>query len=312
MEVTKATGFSVAHYATSVRFWTHVAPAGLTQSFGVLWPVVVCGPIACALALAARRRHVPLALASVVAVAAYVVTPFSAGGRDGAPSLFALDLRFLAPALAVAAVLATALLSARVVVFIAGAVIVVNQVVGGGRWDGHDSVALCLLALVGAGMYVGPRVRRPTAALLAGTLLAVGGTWGWQVQADELADRYEPASAGRFAAYRWFEHVHDARIAVGGFADDYPLVGESLDNVVQYVGIAEPHGGWRPARSCVEWRRALAAGGYDYVVLSRARVRQGVPRETGWTESDAGARLVFRQDVTSVFSLDAPPNPSTC
>jgi hypothetical protein len=147
------------------------------------------------------------------------------------------------------------------------------------------------------------------ASLLAVVVAGVG----WPVQADELQDRYATVDSGMTAAFARFHDTHGLRIAVGGFANDYPLYGADLSNRVQYLGVTLPHGGFRPTRSCREWRAALAAGRYDDVVLSRSPLaRQRLPAEVAWTATDPAAHLVLRRGVTRVFRLDGPPDPASC
>ncbi len=78
---------------------------------------------------------------------------------------------------------------------------------------------------------------------------------------------------------------HHSRIAVAGdFAQlQYVFYGRNLANYVQYIGQPEPHHGYARIASCSEWRRALDAGRYDYVVTS-----------TGLISSPPGPRRTAR------------------
>ncbi|MEA3019911.1 MAG: hypothetical protein QOI47_1435 [Actinomycetota bacterium] len=312
-------GFTVLHYAGSLSFWTTTVPLGLVQSFGVLFPVIV-GAFLVAAATAVfepgRNRAARLiGIAALVAVAGYLVTPFGAGGPEGDPFLFPLDLRFLAPALALAAVASSTIVPTWPMLGAAAAAVAVDQVVGLGSWSLGSAVVLALVVgALGLALAALARshARRGVVAIGGAAVTLAALVWGWQVQHDQLSDRYEVGTTGRYVAYRYFADVEHARVAVGGFADDYPFVGVELSNWVQFIGVDQPHGGFRPAATCREWMTALRAGRYDYVVLSRSRVAQGTPPETAWTATDPSAQVVLHRDVTTVFRLHGLPSPATC
>jgi hypothetical protein len=160
-----------------------------------------------------------------------------------------------------------------------------------------------------------PAARRRLAA--SGALVAVVvalGASGWSVQRDYLEDRYASQQADNPGAVPMFRNLRDQRIAVGGFADDYPLFGEALTNQVQYVGVEEPGGTFRPVVDCREWLSRLRAGHYDYVVVgvSPAALHRGQPREEDWTERDGAAREVFQRGFTTVFRLEGRVDPASC
>jgi hypothetical protein len=311
-------GFTIVHYGLDRSFWTDVVPRGLDQSFGPLWPLlaVAVGAAAVMTALDGGSRTERLAgVACGLSALAYAVTPFSAGGPDGHPTLFALDLRFLAPTLVLAVVATSAVRRANLVVAAAGAIAVADQVAGHGRWPGPPLPLLRLTCCVAALAIVAlvMMVKRPRLAVAIAIATGSAVAAGWPVQADELSDRYSQVRSGLTAAFAAFGPTHDLRIAVGGFADDYPLYGNDLSNHVQYVGVTLPHGGFRPAGNCREWRTALRQGHYDYVVVSRSPVaRQHVPVEARWTAGDPAARLVLSRGVTRVYRLVGAPTPSAC
>lgn len=335
MESTETFGSTVVDYLGSASFWSTTVPEGLLRSFGPLWPVLVGGALAAAATAVVRpgRRDLRLVgAASVVAMAAYTVTPFSAGGPEGNPRLFALDLRFLAPALSLAAVAAagwcrpttTGRLGGRrahVVVGAAAVAVVANQFSEAGRWPPVEgALAAAVAAFAAAGLAVALATRPPrwnahrapwwaVAAVLA--LVAVGA--GRAVQDHHQLTRYAAGTGTNAAAYRALRDARDARIAVGGFALTYPLYGDDLSNRVTVVGVDLPHGGFRLTRSCTEWRWALRAGDFDYVVLSRSPVaRQTPPAELAWT-TDPTAEPIVREGVTTVYRLRGDgPDPADC
>ena len=94
--------FSIAHYAADTAVWREYFGPGLHHAFGILWPLVIAGALAGGLlALFAGRDRV-LRWMGAVALAgllAYLFTPLSASGADGAPVGFAINIRYAVPAL---------------------------------------------------------------------------------------------------------------------------------------------------------------------------------------------------------------------
>jgi hypothetical protein len=133
-------GFSVIHYVRSPSFWAVTGIPGLQKSFGWTWPLlVVGGTVAAALAVAGRggtrsAAERLIGVTAIAAFAAYLFTPWSAGGPPGRPHLFPLDLRFLAPALGLAAIAGARPRVARWVLAASVVVVATNQLDGAGRW----------------------------------------------------------------------------------------------------------------------------------------------------------------------------------
>jgi hypothetical protein len=330
-------GYSVAHYAGRGAFWTRTGLPGLVSSFGGVGLLLVVGAFAAGLvAVAGRgRRPAERVIGAVVLAgfASYVTTPWGAGGPEGDPHLFDLDLRFLAPTLALGAMAAAA--RRRLVPFAVGAsavAVIADQVVGRGRWAAPAATTVAAsAALAGGAVAAGWAIaRRPVdphpgaargirdRALALGGLLTMGlcvGTLGWAVARDYTGDWFAPGTAGpAAAAYPVFRGMRDARVAVGGFADDYPLYGVALSNHVQYIGVDDDHGGFRRAATCREWLAGLRAGRYDYVVVSvsPAAAHRSEPPEKAWTERDPAAHEVLGRGVTTVFRLHGRPHPASC
>jgi len=93
---------NIVHYATDTGIWRHYFEPGLHQAFGALWPVVVLAAIAGAVAAVVWGRPTVLRWMGAVGLAgmlAYVFTPLSAAGADGAPTGFAINIRYAIPAL---------------------------------------------------------------------------------------------------------------------------------------------------------------------------------------------------------------------
>src|SRR5262245_7844622 len=309
---------SVAHYSGSLGFWTGTALPGLLRSFGVLGPLLVTGGVGAAvIALGGRNRAGRLVGAAALAsVVAYLFTPWGAGGPEGNPHLFAADLRFLAPALGLAAIAAAGSRVARAALLAAAVMVPVNLAQSSGAVSSLLAMVVLAAALGGAVAAAAHRGGSPS-RLPAGTLaaaVAVVGVGGWPVQHDYLADRYAGDHLGHGIELPMFRHISGQRVAVGGFADDYQLFGLSLSNYVQFNGVTGPDGSYRRATSCEEWLTGLRTGGYDYVVVSVSPAALDVtePSEEDWTEGDTSAREIERRGLTTVFRLVGRPDPASC
>jgi hypothetical protein len=94
--------FSIAHYATDTGVWRDYFEPGLHQAFGALWPLVIAAAVAGGLtALLWGRTRVLRWMGGVAlfGMLAYVFTPLSAAGAEGAPVGFAINIRYAIPAL---------------------------------------------------------------------------------------------------------------------------------------------------------------------------------------------------------------------
>ena len=100
--------FNIAHYATDTSVWHHYFAPGLHEAFGALWPLVIAGAVAGALLTLFRSRDSVLRWMGAVALLgllAYLFTPLSAAGADGAPVGFSINIRYVIPALLLGLVL---------------------------------------------------------------------------------------------------------------------------------------------------------------------------------------------------------------
>ncbi len=94
--------FSIAHYATDTGVWRDYFGPGLDQAFGDLWPLVVGAALAGGLvALLWGRERVLRWMGGVAlfGLLAYVFTPLSAAGAEGAPTGFGINIRYAIPAM---------------------------------------------------------------------------------------------------------------------------------------------------------------------------------------------------------------------
>jgi hypothetical protein len=94
--------FSIAHYATDTGVWSEYFGPGLHDAFGALWPLVIAAAVGGALvALVQRHDRVVRWMGGVAlfGMVAYLFTPLSAAGADGAPAGFEINIRYAVPAL---------------------------------------------------------------------------------------------------------------------------------------------------------------------------------------------------------------------
>ena len=93
--------FSIAHYATDTSVWRDYFEPGLHQAFGPLWPLLIAGAIAGGVTAALWGRSGPAldGRRRLFGLLAYVFTPLSAAGAEGAPVGFGINIRYAIPAL---------------------------------------------------------------------------------------------------------------------------------------------------------------------------------------------------------------------
>jgi hypothetical protein len=332
------TGFSVAHYLAHGHGWNHYFEPGLASGLGPWWYVilalVIAGPVLCVLPGADRTLRM-LGLVALMSLGAYLVTPETAAGPDGQPLGFAFNLRYAAPVLALALPLlplAPALDGARRRAAVAGALILVlvATLAQGRLWPsrqlaGEIGIAAAVLALGIAAAVLARAPRRPLqAAALAGVAVVVIAAYPWQRHYLHGRYAFQPGVSYLAKVWAFFRHVHHARVGVagtfGGFFS-YPLFGIDDSNHVEYIGSRGPHGSFTAIDSCSQWRAAVNAGHFRYLVTTPARdpwhPKPLRPSPEGaWTASDPAARVVYRRRATgqtiAIYELQGPLNPAAC
>jgi hypothetical protein len=272
-----------------------------------------------------------LGIGALAMAIAYAFTPGGAGGSpEGFPHLVFWSMRYLTPAVAVGLVcvpLLPALRGARrwwsVAAF--GALVAAAQLSSGvfavwGSAPGAVAVgAGGLVVAVAAALATGARRRMPAWRLAAlGAVVGVAGlAAGWKAQDIHFRERYSDPASPLVGPWDWARELRDQRIGIVGFYLQQPLYGDDLSNHVQYVGQVGHDGEFRSIGDCVEWRRALAAGRYRYVVTAPFNYPWGAssaePREARWTEAGGAAHRIGRgtQPVV-VLRIDRRPDPDAC
>jgi hypothetical protein len=341
---------SIVHYITDTDVWGRYFRPALEERLGELWPLYLAIAVAAVIVLLIRGNRVERMLAAVAALAAiaYLFTPLSASGEEGAPVGFRLNIRYLAPGLALALLLipvaanrlpgreaiwrwATIALFAALTLVSSGAA----EEIDTDRIPGTALLALAVIALplalfllAGRGVPRGPLVAAGAAALIG---LAAVGRFS---QEDYLELRYSSAAPdyprteqpaielrqGLGAAYDWARGIRNEEIALSGTTGalfQYGLWGPDSSNPVAYLGEKGDRGSFREIAECPEFVAAINTGGYDFVVTTPAYNQDDpeaatVPRERAWIEVEPTVRRVAGAGLVDVWELAGPLDPATC
>jgi hypothetical protein len=344
--------FSIAHYATDTGVWREYFAPGLHQAFGALWPLVIAGAIAGGLIALFWGRTGVLRWMGAVALfgmLAYVFTPLSAAGAEGAPTGFAINIRYAIPALLAGMTLlplaiggrASALASSRsatawwrelLLLEVLLAVLIVS--------DRSDAVlrdpdrlfgwlVAALAVLIPAALLLARRRGAPRASIVAGfaALALAAVAIGYPVQRHYLRDRFLNADAETSipgmhldSAYRWARGVSDARIGLAGTTAgflEYGFYGTDLSNRVRYLGARGPHGAFNAIPTCAEFRGAVNAADLDYLVTAPFLnfIEPGKPirsPEAAWLRGEPAVAPIDRSGPVAVWRVRGRLDPAGC
>jgi hypothetical protein len=314
-------GFSVASYLDRPEILREWFVPGLAAGSTRAWPLLIGLALAITV-LSLRRTQPPLVrlVGLVIAVSslAYLLTPTSAFGLPDQPVLFALNVRYVFPALVLAIALLPWHLAGRragetsAALGLLGLLVVVSEASGelplrglagdlppwvADQWLAGLLAAGAVGALAWAVLAVDRGwARRPVLLALGGlgalALMAAG--WVDQRYADGRY-RDDPVATALRAA-------EPTTVALAGFDRQHQLYGADLDNHVQYVGEETSHGGFAEVASCDRWRSLLAAGGFEHVVVADPAPDTGPP--VRWTAGWRGAAEVVRSGGLVLYALD--------
>lgn len=327
--------FAITHYATDTGVWRHYFAPGLHEAFGVLWPLVLLAAVAaCLLAIFSGRDKAVRWLGGVAlfGLLAYLVTPLGAAGAPGEPTGFAINVRFVIPALLAALVLVPlprfldgpkrqwGLIAALVVVFLITDR--PDQVL-------HDKARVFALAFVIVFVAVPTLIwlaRRDglPGRLLAASLaaLALGAiVLGYPVERHYLNHRFANVNAATAIpgmsldkAYAWARDIRDSRIGLAGttagFAG-YGFYGPDISNDVVYLGEPGPHGAYNAIATCERFRAAVNAEGLDYLVTSPFlnflhTSKPITSPEARWLRGSGGVKPIVREGPVTVWEVTGP------
>jgi hypothetical protein len=309
-------GFTIADYAGD--------PGVLGQLAGEMIEGLGIAPILCglllALALVLARRHGRAADIRVLLLAAgaialgllYTVTPATALGLRGDPSLAHANTRYAVPALLIALPVAawvvgrlphlTALLLEAA--FAAAALT--------GAYRGYEVAGLKDSAVAVAGLTALAaaawllwrlRARRVVLAAAAVAALAVGLAAAHRVEEAINSGRYVGVDPAVDGAGKRIGLASDW--SVGGLSPVWPAFGTRIGNEVEYVG-EFVDGFMTPYRTQATFQEALRHGGFDLLVVGRGFYPPENTREQRWA-MNAGWRTIGLSPRLRV--LAAPPRP---
>ncbi|HVV77333.1 MAG TPA: hypothetical protein VHC43_14985 [Mycobacteriales bacterium] len=318
----KPYAYTVAHYLGDGWVIRHWFEPGLRAVWTGLWPLfavlLVAGVVLPLLGDKPLFRRL-LGVVVAIGVVAYVVTPTTAIGKDGAPVLFATNTRYVLPVLIVAVVLVAASsalrrLSSVVSVFFT---VVVLVLLG---WE-HlpqqvetrvGAAAAVLLAAVIAWLVLTRSVpsARTVRPLFMGALVVVLVGCGASVQRSYLQHRY----AGTSPLERLFKavgSVQHQRIGVAGHGLEYGFFGRDFTNTVNYIGVTARSHAFDVPMSCPALLSTLARVHDDFVVVEPLAVEH-TARIDGWMHGIAGVREVFANAAGTVYQMPSAIPPDGC
>jgi hypothetical protein len=275
-----------------------------------------------------------LSLVGLATLVGYLFTP-----EPNLPSSIVYDFRFVALTV-LTGTLALPLLTvdtrwrkARKVLLVDFGVLVVASQFAKGIWWGAPSlvayhsfgesllVGVIVLAIGGAVMLARAgnreRLRRVSAVAALGlaAAVAVGGLAAERFYLAHWYRQQAPVSVDR-----WADTVHRARIGVSGLILNYPLYGSDLTNDVVFIGAPGPDGSFAPILTCEQWRSAINAGHFRYVVSDVSAPSNDADSTTQWTRTDPEATLVVGGLALSesgfaridVFRINGHLDPGAC
>lgn len=338
--------FSVAHYLADTTVWKEYFLPGLNQGFGHVWPVLL-GLVLIGLFLVMfngpgrlTRAHGGIALLAIIA---YLFTPLGAAGPEGSPTAFAINLRFLVPALGMAVVLVP--LSAyfdrgwpRLVL----ALLLIGLFIGTGASDpvisapGRNFGILLAVLFVALPAYawlnrerLSRYLKMPPLSAAFAFALVLFALLAWPLQKTYFENRYQDFESGEPSGltdpYRWADGITDSKIALAGTTagfKQYGFFGPDLSNRVYYIGKDAPRGGFDAIGSCEEFARTVNRIDPDYLVtspyLNFNDYEQPIESpETLWALNDRSLQVVVQPVLDSerpvvVWRVSEPLDPKRC
>ncbi len=334
--------FNIVHYATDTGIWRHYFEPGLHQAFGSLWPLVILAAVAGGL-LALLRGHDKIVRwaggVALFGMLAYVFTPLSAAGIDGAPVGFSINIRYVIPPLLLGVVLlplAIRRLDGWRQWTLLGALLLVLVVTDRSDAALRDPartfgipLAIVFVVIPAAliWLYFRPAAdRRRLSLVLSGfaALALLVLALGYPLQHHYLEDRFDATSEvpglQLDSAYQWARDKSHARIGLAGTTAgflSYGFYGTDLSNHVIYLGEKGPHGAYNAIPTCAAFRTAVNAADLDYLVttpfLNFIHTGDPIPSpEATWLRHDPAATPIKHDGPTTIWRIDGKLDASGC
>jgi hypothetical protein len=345
--------FNIVHYASDTGVWRDYFEPGLHQAFGALWPLVIAAAILGGLLALLRGREAILRWAGVVALLgllAYVFTPLSAAGADGAPVGFGINIRYAIPPL----LLGVVLLAAQpwfggretaeeheggfwprwgwkewgLLVGLLLLLVTTNRADAALRDPARTfGIPLALIVVVIPAALLFARARGASRGIVIGGFAALALlvlAFGYPLQRHYLRDRFGPESEipgmQLDSAYQWARNESDARIGIAGTTAgflQYGIFGTDLSNRVVYLGKKGPHGAYNAIPTCAAFRAAVNTADLDYLVtspfLNFISTSEPVPSpESNWLRGDPAAKPIQRSGPITIWKLTGKLDPTAC
>ncbi len=334
---------SVLHYATNGPV-LHQFAHDLGHALGRFWlPLIVVAVAGLVAAMwPGRDRLLRLwGATSLLGLLIYAATPTTAGGPEGNPLLFEVDVRYALPMLTVGFILFGACLAghrrlsvafeALLGAMLAGTVAFRWHIPGAATQRRTVTIAAAIAATAvaaavwwlragGAGRLMARRTamrrtRRAGVVVGIASLVLIANAGGAFASYSE-DHRYANAGPSRIpaqAVYAWFQHLPgDQRIATTGFALTYPLTGPHLTSRVTYLG-PDVKGALDDYSDCRAWTQAVARIHATYIVT--APLLPGSSQEPGatiWARHNPAFAQILQEGPIQVFSVVGTVSPNAC
>jgi hypothetical protein len=341
---------TIVHYVTDTDVWGRFFTPGLHERLGDLWPLILALAVLGVVLWLRRGGELERMLAAVALAAgiAYLITPLGASGPEGSPVGFRLNIRYLAPGLALALVLAAIpppfakgretlwrlgalAVFAVLVVISAGAV----EAIDTDRIPGTVVLAFAVVGLPVALVLVSRRGASRMVLAGAGAVALIAlAVVGRVAQEDYLELRYSSAAPdyprteqpsielgqGLGAAYDWARTTRDQSIALSGTTGalfQYGLWGQDATNEVRYIGQRGDRGSFKEIKECPEWIGKINSADYDFVITTPAYNQDAPetavrPVQESWIAAAGSISKVAGAGLVSVWQLTGPLDPAAC
>jgi hypothetical protein len=121
------------------------------------------------------------------------------------------------------------------------------------------------------------------------------------------------------------QDLHHERLGfVGLDLQQYPWYGPDLSNHVQFIGVAGAHGAFGRILNCTQWRSAINAGRYAYLIVAPSSLGPAPAPEQVWLDGDPKISFVRASQFDllgsgisgqvriSLFRVTATLDPARC